>query len=56
MEHLIPTVAGVGTHTITYNVGSGTCSDSDQIDITVNPSPDASINNPGDFCSDDAVL
>jgi len=27
-----------------------------QFDITVNPSPDASINNPGDFCSDDAAI
>ncbi|MBN2778524.1 MAG: gliding motility-associated C-terminal domain-containing protein, partial [Bacteroidales bacterium] len=45
-----------GTHTITYNVGTGTCSDTDQIDITVNLTPNATITNPGGFCNtDDAI-
>ncbi|MDA3912411.1 MAG: gliding motility-associated C-terminal domain-containing protein [Bacteroidales bacterium] len=51
-----PSSVTPGTYTITYNVGTGTCSDSDQIDITVNATPDATITDPGDFCSDDAAF
>ncbi|MEA1873160.1 MAG: hypothetical protein U9N51_01865, partial [Bacteroidota bacterium] len=51
-----PTSVTPGTYTITYDVGTGSCTDSDQIDITVNPIPDATITDPGDFCSDDAVF
>ncbi|MBN2778290.1 MAG: gliding motility-associated C-terminal domain-containing protein [Bacteroidales bacterium] len=48
-----PTVAGVGTFTITYNVVNGLCSDSDNTDIDVLLAPDGTINDPGEFCSDD---
>ncbi|MDD4148622.1 MAG: gliding motility-associated C-terminal domain-containing protein, partial [Bacteroidales bacterium] len=51
-----PTSAGVGTHTITYNVGTGTCAGTGQIDITVNPSPIVTITDPGDFCSTDVAM
>jgi gliding motility-associated-like protein len=50
-----PSVAGAGTYTITYNVGTGSCTDSDQIDITVNATPDATITDSGDFCTTDAA-
>ena len=51
-----PTTAGAGTHTITYNVGTGTCAGTDQIDIIVNPSPTVTITNPGDLCSTDLAF
>ncbi len=38
-----PTVAGEGTHTITYTIG-GTCGDTDTQDIIVMAAPDATIN------------
>ena len=34
-----PTNAGVGTHTLTYTLGSGTCQTSVTTDIEVNPTP-----------------
>ena len=37
-----PATAGAGTHTITYTIGGG-CGDTDNIDIVVNPSDDASF-------------
>ncbi len=46
-----PSVAGTGTHIITYTVGAGLCSDSDQITIIVNQTPIINITSPGDFCS-----
>ena len=48
-----PNLAGVGIHNINYSVSNGLCSDSDNINITVLAAPDATINNPGEFCSDD---
>ncbi len=51
-----PSTVTPGIYTITYNVGTGSCTDSDQIDITVNPNPDATITDPGDFCSTDAAM
>jgi len=38
-----PSSAGVGTHTLTYTVTSGGCSDSDNTTVTVNQAPNASI-------------
>ncbi|MFO7789127.1 MAG: hypothetical protein R6V32_01015, partial [Bacteroidales bacterium] len=49
-----PSVAGPGDHVITYDVGISGCADSDDITITVTATPDATITDPGDFCSDDA--
>jgi gliding motility-associated-like protein len=37
-----PSVAGVGTHTITYTI-AGACGSTDQLDITVSPQDDASF-------------
>ncbi|MDD3741845.1 MAG: immunoglobulin domain-containing protein, partial [Bacteroidales bacterium] len=34
-----PSVAGDGTHNITYNITNGACSDNDNIDVTVNATP-----------------
>ncbi|MGM0650463.1 MAG: gliding motility-associated C-terminal domain-containing protein [Bacteroidota bacterium] len=48
-----PSVAGVGTSTITYEVTVSGCTDTDDIDIEVFESPDVTITDPGDFCSDD---
>ncbi len=48
-----PTIAGVGIYNITYDVVNGLCSDSDNTNITVLIAPDASITDPGEFCSDD---
>ncbi|MBN2778057.1 MAG: hypothetical protein JXR36_10450, partial [Bacteroidales bacterium] len=51
-----PASANTGINTITYNIGTGSCTDTDQIDITVNPIPDATITNPGNFCANDAAI
>lgn len=51
-----PTAATVGVHNITYFVQNGVCSDSDDIDITVNDAPNGTINDPGDFCADDPAV
>ncbi|MDD4149819.1 MAG: hypothetical protein PHE33_07305, partial [Bacteroidales bacterium] len=51
-----PAIAGVGTHTIAYNIISGACEDIDNIDITVLAAPDVTITNPGNFCSNDPVI
>ena len=40
-----PSVAGVGTHTVTYTIGAGTCLASVTSAITVNPQPTISSNN-----------
>ncbi len=39
-----PAVAGVGTHTVTYTFGTGTCLTTASSDITVNPVPTISVN------------
>jgi trimeric autotransporter adhesin len=51
-----PSVAGDGDHIITYDIGVGSCADSDQITITVFELPDATINPAGPFCEDDAPV
>lgn len=51
-----PTTAGAGTHTITYNITIGGCSDTNSIDIVVNQSPDATITAQGPFCISDAAV
>ena len=50
-----PATAGVGTHTITYNI-PGTCGDMDTETITVTAVADATINTPGALCSGDAPI
>lgn len=50
-----PAVAGVGTHTITYNLTDANgCSNSSAIQIVVNPIPQITFNTPNAFCIDDA--
>ncbi|KAB1063343.1 T9SS type A sorting domain-containing protein, partial [Salibacter halophilus] len=52
-----PSVAGVGTHVITYSVtNSNGCTDSDTTSITVNPLPTVSFTSPGTFCESDAAI
>ncbi|MDY0142980.1 MAG: gliding motility-associated C-terminal domain-containing protein [Bacteroidales bacterium] len=51
-----PTVAGVGMVNITYNIVNGLCSDSDNIIIDIFDAPDATITDPGEFCSDDPPI
>jgi len=51
-----PEIAGLGDHTITYTVGTGTCLDDDQIIITVNSTPVVTITNQEDLCSTDAEV
>jgi hypothetical protein len=52
-----PATAGVGTHTITYTITTGSgCSDNDQINITVFPIPDATITPVGILCINDPVI
>lgn len=50
-----PSVAGVGTHTVTYTYGVGTCQTSVTSDITVNPQPTISVNSET-ICSGDNIL
>lgn len=50
-----PSVAGTGTHTITYSI-TGACSDTDTEDIVVNPSSDATITGVGPFCLTDPAV
>jgi len=49
-----PSVAGAGSHTITYDITNGVCSDTDNITIDVDDMPDASITAQGDLCENDA--
>lgn len=51
-----PSSAGIGTHTITYNVVNGTCNDSDTQDIQVDEAFDASITSPGPLCITDPAF
>ena len=44
-----PSIAGVGTHTITYDI-TGSCGDTDTEDIIVEATPDATVNPAGPFC------
>ena len=50
-----PSVAGVGTHTITYTI-SGNCGDTKTTQITVNQSANATINPSGPYCISDAPV
>ncbi len=50
-----PQIAGEGIHEITYEF-TGACGNSDQIDITVNPAADATIDPAGPFCETDASV
>ncbi len=47
-----PTVAGVGTHTLTYTYGDGVCSASKTSQIVVNPLPTVDFAQPDDVCVD----
>ena len=52
-----PAVAGIGTHTITYQVADvNGCTGIDTEDIVVNPLPDATITPAGPFCVDAAAV
>ncbi len=51
-----PSVAGVGTHTITYTY-VGACGSSDDVEIVINQSADATITPVGPFCvTDDPIV
>lgn len=51
-----PSIAGVGTHTLTYSI-SGACGGNDQSSITVQPTPTASFNLLNNsFCENDPVV
>jgi Zn-dependent metalloprotease len=50
-----PASAGVGTHTVTYTI-PGTCGDTNNIDIAVSNSYDATINATSVLCSDDSPV
>lgn len=39
----VPIIAGIGTHTIKYDINVSGCADVDQIDVTILPTPDATI-------------
>lgn len=48
-----PTVAGVGTHTLTYNyTDANGCSNSTTTQVVVNPFPQITFNTPNSFCID----
>lgn len=48
-----PNTAGPGTHTITYTVGTGTCSDTQTTDIQVIADADATVTPAGPYCMGD---
>jgi gliding motility-associated-like protein len=50
-----PSVAGVGTHTITYTI-AGPCGDVETTTITVNPNANATITPVGPYCLGDAAV
>ncbi|MFK7808328.1 MAG: PKD domain-containing protein, partial [Saprospiraceae bacterium] len=45
-----PSLAGIGTHTLTYFIGSGNCQVSDEIEITVNPLPEVTAMDDIEIC------
>ncbi len=51
-----PATAGAGSHTITYTVSNGVCTDVDNITIVVDPMPDATITPQADLCENDATV
>lgn len=51
-----PAIAGIGTHTITYNFTDvNGCSNTSTIQIVVNPLPQITFSTPNAFCIDDAA-
>jgi large repetitive protein len=50
-----PSLAGVGTHTVTYTYGVGTCQTTVTSDITINPQPTITVNS-GTICSGDNII
>ncbi|MCB0401137.1 MAG: gliding motility-associated C-terminal domain-containing protein [Flavobacteriales bacterium] len=50
-----PSVAGPGTHTITYGI-TGSCGDTQTVDILVNPNMDATITPVGPYCINDPAI
>lgn len=52
-----PSIAGVGTHTLTYTIGNGNCQVSDNITITITPLPVVNAGNDFEVCvSETAVV
>ncbi|HEY3403439.1 MAG TPA: gliding motility-associated C-terminal domain-containing protein [Ohtaekwangia sp.] len=51
-----PATAGQGTHTITYSITIGGCSDTETTDIQVDQAPDATITAAGPFCTLDPAV
>jgi gliding motility-associated-like protein len=51
-----PSTAGVGTHTITYTVSTGGCSDTKTTQIVVNNSSDPTINSVSPLCTSDSPV
>jgi len=51
-----PATAGAGQHTITYTVGSGSCTSSTSTFIQVDGNPGATILTTGPFCSADSPI
>ncbi|MDA3820340.1 MAG: PKD domain-containing protein, partial [Candidatus Delongbacteria bacterium] len=51
-----PGTAGIGTHTITYEVSNGACLATDQIDLYVSDGYDATIDAVDDLCESDAPI
>jgi hypothetical protein len=52
-----PSIAGVGNHVITYNITDGNgCSASDQITVTIEPMPNATITPIGNMCVTDIKI
>ncbi|MGM0650485.1 MAG: T9SS type A sorting domain-containing protein, partial [Bacteroidota bacterium] len=50
-----PATAGQGDFTVSYEI-SGSCGDYDEITIHVDAMPNATIDDPGDFCAGDAAV
>ncbi len=50
-----PSVAGAGTHTISYFIDNGACADSATINIEVLPLPDITASNDGPACEGETV-
>lgn len=49
-----PSIAGIGTHTITYTI-SGSCGSTDSEDVIIEARPNASINAAGPFCRYESI-
>ncbi|MDA3911865.1 MAG: C25 family cysteine peptidase [Bacteroidales bacterium] len=51
-----PVVAGIGNHTISYEVSNGTCTTTEDITLYVSDGYDATINAVADLCAADAPI